>query len=106
MTRKVGQMKVQHNFSYLVSFRQQTYIFCNTFNAINGGDLNYELHFSTYVYALNCQIVREACTILSMGLHTMEATLSSMTLKVLSLVQRKKLRLFKTSLRSNLPKKN
>ena len=44
--------------------------------------------------------------ILSMGLHMMGATLSSMTLKALNLVQRKRLRLFGTSLRSNLPKIN
>ena len=40
--------------------------------------------------------------ILSMGLHMMEATLSSMTLKALNLVQRMRLRLFGTSLRSDL----
>ena len=43
-----------------------------------------------YIFAahLLLQIVREAYMILSLGLHMKEATLSSMTLKVLSLVQR------------------
>ena len=40
--------------------------------------------------------------ILSMGLHTVEATLSSMTLKASNLVQRKRLKLFGTSLRGDL----
>ena len=40
--------------------------------------------------------------ILSMKLHIKEATLSSMTHKVLSLVQRKRYRLFGTSLKRSL----
>ena len=44
--------------------------------------------------------------ILSMGLHMKDAILSSMTLKALNMVQKMRLRLFGTSLRSSLPKIN
>jgi hypothetical protein len=51
-----------------------------------------------------CNDNREACIILSIKLHTLEVTLSSMTLRVLNLVQLRNWRLFGNSLGRSLQK--
>ncbi len=51
-----------------------------------------------------CNDNREACMILSIKLHTLEVTLSSMTLRVLNLVQLGNWRLLGSSLIRNLQK--
>jgi hypothetical protein len=60
----------------------------------------YECTYSLFT----CNDNREACMILSIKLHTMEATLSSMTLRVLNLVQLRNWRLLGSSLKRSLQK--
>jgi hypothetical protein len=52
----------------------------------------------------NAMLIREAYMTLSTKLHTMDATLSSMTLRVLNLVQERSWSMFGSSLRSGLLK--
>jgi hypothetical protein len=52
----------------------------------------------------NAIIIREAYMTLSTRLHTMDATLSSMTLRVLNLVQERSWSMFGSSLRNDLLK--
>ena len=56
------------------------------------------------MYPFTCNDNREACMILSIKLHTLEVTLSSMTLEVLNLVQLRNWRLLGNSLKRSLQK--
>ncbi len=57
-----------------------------------------------WIYPFTCNGNREACMILSIKLHTLEVTSSSMTLRVLNLVQLRNWRLLGSSLKRSLVK--
>ena len=76
-----------------ITFRWKTATIWDTFDAINWGESNDKV--STYCLIFS----REACMILNIRLHTLDVTLSFMTLKVLNLVQPMSWRLLGNSLK-------
>ena len=103
MGRMVSQSELGASFDCWISCRQSAWTVCDSFDAITWGeplaDNDVWMHPS-FTWNDN----REACMILSIKLHTLEVTLSSMTLRVLNLVQLRNWRLPGSSLKRSLLK--
>ena len=83
-----------------ISYRQSAWTVWNSFDAITWG----ESDNSVWMYPFTCNDNREACMTLGIKLHTLAVTLSSMTLRVLNLVQLMNWRLLGSSLKRSLQK--
>ncbi len=100
MTRMVSWSKFCASFDCWVSCRPSTRTICDSFDAITWGEADNH----AWMYPFTCNDNREACMILSIKLHTLEVTSSSMTLRVLNLVQLMNWRLLGSSLKRSLQK--
>ena len=100
MTRMVSWSEFCDSINCWGSCRQWAQTDCDSFDAITGGESDNDV----WMHPFTCNDNREACIILSIKLHTLEVTSSSMTLKVLNLVQLRNWRLLGSLLRRSLQK--
>ena len=104
MTRMVGWSEFCAPFtSWVSTCRWSAWTVCGSFDAISWSESNDNVWIQ---YPFTCNDNREAFMILSIKLHTLEVTSSSMTLRVLNLVQLRNWRLFGSSLKRSLQKLN